>query len=190
MEGGVEGRISTEDRRRLLAVARQAAADALAGRKPGPIPPDGVLGLYAGAFVSLHRRGELRGCIGHPGGNQPLATVIPECAVAAATGDPRFPAVRPEELKECVIEISVLGPITPVTDVADISVGRHGLIVEQGWHRGLLLPQVAVEYHWDREAFLSRTCGKAGLPADAWKQGARISMFEAEVFDDSGAVDQ
>lgn len=183
----MEGRISIEDRHRLLAAARQAAADALAERAPATIPAEGVMARHAGAFVSFHRGGDLRGCIGHPSGDRPLASVIPECAVAAATGDPRFPSVRPDELDDCVIEISVLGPISPVASPADIVVGRHGLIVEQGWHRGLLLPQVAVEYGWDREMFLDRTCGKAGLPADAWKQGARVSCFEAEVFDDADA---
>jgi AmmeMemoRadiSam system protein A len=146
-----------------------------------------VLGVPSGAFVSIHLHGELRGCIGHPNAEQPLGTAVQQCAVAAATEDPRFPAVRTAELDACVIEISVLGPITPVTAPAEIVVGRHGLVVEQGWHRGLLLPQVAVEYQWDRDTFLTRTCAKAGLPADAWKRGARILMFEAEVFDDTAA---
>ncbi len=179
--------LSTEDRRRLLSVARRAIADALAGRPPAPDDSEGVFGRRAGAFVSLHRHGDLRGCIGHPDGDQPLGSVVADCAVAAATGDPRFPAVRPDELDQCVIEISVLGPLVPVTDPAAITVGRHGLIVEQGRRRGLLLPQVAVEYGWDRDTFLARTCGKAGLPSDAWTRGASIVMFEAEVFDDAAA---
>jgi AmmeMemoRadiSam system protein A len=108
--------------------------------------------------------------------------------VAAATGDPRFDAITSAELARCVIEISVLGPISAVPDARDIVVGRDGLIAEQGWRRGLLLPQVAVEYGWDREAFLARTCAKAGLPPDAWKRGAIISRFEAEVFDDADAA--
>ena len=179
--------LSIEDRRRLLGIARRAIADALAGRPPAPDETDGVLGRRSGAFVSLHRRGDLRGCIGYPDGDRPLGSVVAHCAVSAATGDPRFPAVRPDEFDQCVIEISVLGPLSPVADPADIIVGRHGLIVEQGRRRGLLLPQVAVEYGWDRDTFLARTCGKAGLPADAWKQGASIVMFEAEVFDDATA---
>jgi hypothetical protein len=96
--------------------------------------------------------------------------------------------VSASELARCVIEISVLGPITPVPDPGDVAVGRDGLLAEQGWRRGLLLPQVAVEYKWDREQFLARTCEKAGLPADAWKRGAAISRFEAEVFDDADAA--
>jgi uncharacterized protein len=183
----VQALLSPEDRRRLLDEARGAVADALAGRPPRPVEPEGVFARRAGVFVSFHLDGDLRGCIGHPDGNQMLATVVPECAVSAATADPRFAAVSAAELRRCVIEISVLGPITAVRDPGEIEVGRDGLIVEQGWRRGLLLPQVAVEYGWDRDALLARTCAKAGLPPDAWRRGAAISRFEAEVFDDAGA---
>jgi len=183
----VEAQLSPEDRDRLLSEARRAVADALAGRPPRPVEAEGVFARRAGVFVSFHLDGDLRGCIGHPDGNQMLATVVPQCAVSAATGDPRFEAVSAAELARCVIEISVLGPITRVHDPADIVAGRDGLIAEQGWRRGLLLPQVAVEYGWDREAFLARTCVKAGLPPDAWKKGAALSRFEAEVFDDADA---
>ena len=183
----MDAQLAPEDRDRLLAEARLAVADALAGRPPRRIEPEGVFARRAGVFVSLHLGGELRGCIGHPDGNELLATVVPQCAVSAATGDPRFDAVTAAELARCVIEISVLGPITEVRDPHEILVGRDGLIAEQGWRRGLLLPQVAVEHGWDREAFLARTCAKAGLPPDAWKRGATISRFEAEVFDDADA---
>jgi len=179
--------IPADDRGRLLAEARLAAADALAGRPPRAVEAEGIFARRAGVFVSLHVDGDLRGCIGHPAGDRPLASVVPQCAVAAATGDPRFSAVSPAELARCVIEISVLGPITVVHDPGEIIVGRHGLIAEQGSRRGLLLPQVATEHGWDRDAFLERTCGKAGLPPDAWKRGATISRFEAEVFDDADA---
>jgi len=180
-------RLSAEDRQTLLALARRAVADALAGRPAAEAGTNGVLGERAGAFVSFHSGGELRGCIGYLEAGPPLGDVVPRCAVAAATDDPRFEPVRPGELDGCVIEISVLGPIAPVTDTAGIVVGRHGLVVEDGWRRGLLLPQVAVEHHWDRDTFLARTCGKAGLPPDAWKRGARVSLFEAEVFDDAAS---
>jgi len=183
----VQERLSPDERRQLLAEARAAVAGALVGRPARHLEPDGVLGRRAGVFVSLHHQGDLRGCIGHPEADQPLATVVPRCAVAAATGDPRFAPISLGELDACVIEISVLGPITPVGDTAEIVVGRHGLIAEQGWHRGLLLPQVAVEQRWDRDTFLARTCGKAGLPPDAWTRGARLLKFEADVFDDAGA---
>jgi AmmeMemoRadiSam system protein A len=184
----VDAQCSPEDRRRLLAVARQAVEDALAGRPPRRVEPEGVFARLAGVFVSFHLDGELRGCIGHPDGTQTLAAVVPQCAVSAATGDPRFDAVSAGELARCVIEISVLGPIVAVRDPAEIVVGRDGLIAEQGWRRGLLLPQVAVEHGWDRDDFLARTCGKAGLPPDAWRRGAAISRFEAEVFDDADAA--
>jgi AmmeMemoRadiSam system protein A len=184
----METPLPPEDRARLLAEARCAVADALAGRPPRRVEPEGVFARRAGVFVSFHLDGALRGCIGHPDGNQMLATVVPQCAVSAATGDPRFEAVSAAELDRCVIEISVLGPITVVRDPGDIVVGRDGLIIEQGWRRGLLLPQVAVEHGWDRLTFLARTCGKAGLPPDAWQRGATISRFEAEVFDDADAA--
>ena len=184
----MEAALSREERDRLLAEARAAVADALAGRPPRQVEAEGIFARRAGVFVSFHLDGDLRGCIGHPDGNQPLATVVPQCAVSAATGDPRFDAVSAAELARCVIEISVLGPIAEVRDPGEIVVGRDGLIAEQGWRRGLLLPQVAVEYGWDREAFLARTCAKAGLPPDAWKRGATISRFEAEVFDDADAA--
>jgi len=179
------GRISPDDRRRLLQEARRAVSDALAGRPAVPAEQEGVLGLRAGVFVSFHSRGELRGCIGHLDGDQPLAAVVARSAVAAAMEDPRFAPVTRSELDGCEIEISVLGPLEPVDDVDDIVVGRHGLIVEQNWHRGLLLPQVAREQRWDRDTFLARTCSKAGLPGDAWKRGATIMKFEAEVFSDA-----
>ena len=183
----MEAALSPDDRGRLLAEARAAVADALAGRPPRPVAPEGVFARRAGVFVSFHLDGDLRGCIGHPGPDQPLATVVPECAVAAATGDPRFDAVsagRTGAVRDRDLRARARSPTcaTPAT----IVVGRDGLIAAQGWRRGLLLPQVAVEYGWDREAFLARTCAKAGLPPDAWTRGATISRFEAEVFDDAG----
>jgi AmmeMemoRadiSam system protein A len=179
------GPLSRDNRRRLLQDARRAVSETLAGRPVVPAEHEGALGRPAGAFVSFHAHGELRGCIGHPEGDQPLAAVVARCAVAAATEDPRFAPVTRAELDDCDIEISVLGPIEPVERVDDIIVGRHGLIVEEGWHRGLLLPQVAREQRWNRDTFLAHTCAKAGLPADAWKRGAKIMKFEAEVFSDA-----
>ena len=136
----------------------------------------------AGAFVSLHIRGDLRGCIGYPWGDRPLREVVAQCAVQAATQDPRFPPLSAEELSEIDIEISVLGGIEVVSDISEIHLGRHGLIAEQGHRRGLLLPQVATEHRWDLDTFLSHTCQKAGLSPDAWRRGARLFRFEAEVF--------
>lgn len=172
---------SEEDRRRLLQLAREAIAAHLAHR---PVPPAEAAGIArpGGAFVSLHKHGELRGCIGHVEANEPLGAVIERCAVAAATEDPRFPSITASELAQLDIELSLLGPLEPVTALDDIAIGRHGLVIEMGWNRGLLLPQVATEWGWDRETFLAHTCQKAGLPRDAWKHGAKLFRFEAEVF--------
>lgn len=176
--------LSAQERRSLLETAHQAIADELAGRPQASPGSDGVFARRSGVFVSLHRHGELRGCIGDPDGAQTLGVTVPKCAVAAATGDPRFAAMTASELPEVDIEISVLTPVERVTNPTDIEVGRDGLIVEQHWHRGLLLPQVATEWGWDRDAFLAQTCVKAGLPRDAWKRGASIFRFQAEVFGD------
>jgi len=173
---------SEADRRLLLTLARESIA-AHVHRQPVPAPDlAGVLAQPGGAFVSIHRHGDLRGCIGHIEPNEPLGRVIPRCAVAACSTDPRFPSVTPAELPELDVELSLLGPLEPITSAEEVEVGKHGLVVEQGWRRGLLLPQVATEWAWDRDAFLSHTCHKAGLPMDAWKKGAKIWRFEAEVF--------
>jgi AmmeMemoRadiSam system protein A len=174
--------INEPDRMALLAIARSAVTAYVNGEPPPPAHTSGDLNRPAGAFVTIENHGELRGCIGHLDANRPLATVVAECAVAACSTDPRFPAVTPGELPHLDFEISVLGPLEPVHDVSDITVGRHGLVVEKGWHRGLLLPQVATEWKWDRQAFLEHTCQKAGLPRDGWKNGAKLWRFEAEVF--------
>lgn len=174
--------LTTDERRSLLALARQTLSAHLAG---GPAPAPVALAhpdAHSGAFVTLTVEGELRGCIGYPGARQPLDEVVSHCAIAAATEDPRFPSVEAGELPRLSIEISVLTPITPIADVAEIEVGRDGLVIEQAFRRGLLLPQVAGEYGWDRETFLAHTCLKAGLPSTAWKTGAKISRFQAEVF--------
>jgi AmmeMemoRadiSam system protein A len=173
---------SDHDRQLLLKLAREALA-AHVGVAPAHVPGEtAVLMEPRGAFVSLHNHGELRGCIGHIEANQPLGTVVPRCAVAAGTTDPRFPPITPTELAQLDIEISLLGPLESIDGPGDIEVGRHGLVVEMGWQRGLLLPQVAIEWSWDAETFLAHTCHKAGLARDAWKRGARIWRFEAEVF--------
>ena len=141
-----------------------------------------LLEQLGAAFVSLHAHGDLRGCIGHIQANEPLGIVVPRCAVSACSSDPRFPPITSAELDDMEIEISLLGPFEPIASAAEIEIGRHGLFVEQGRHRGLLLPQVATEWRWDVEAFLAQTCRKAGLPRDAWKNGAALFRFEAEVF--------
>jgi hypothetical protein len=148
---------------------------------PAPGPSD-VLSRLGGAFVSLHKRGQLRGCIGHIEADEPLGRVIARCAVAAGSADPRFTPVAPDELLHIWIEVSLIGPLESISGSADIEIGLHGLVVEKGWSRGLLLPQVPTEWKWDRHTFLAETCRKAGLPPDAWNAGAKLWRFEAEVF--------
>lgn len=183
----METLLTADERREVLAAARRAMTDAVEGRRVVEPPEAGVLGRRAGAFVSLHRRGALRGCIGHIEHDLALAHVITRCAVAAATEDPRFPPVTADELPDLDVEVSVLAGLERVQNVADIEVGRHGLIVEHQGRKGLLLPQVATEQRWDRTTFLSHTCIKAGLPPDAWQHGAAILRFEADVFGESGS---
>ncbi len=179
---------SEHDRDLLLRLAREALA-AHVGTAPAHVPGDaGILAQPGGAFVTLHNHGELRGCIGHIEPTEPIGKVVTRCAVAAGTTDPRFPPITRRELDELQIEISLLGRLEPIAGPEDIEVGRHGVVVEQGWQRGLLLPQVAAEWQWDAETFLAQTCHKAGLPRDAWKHGARAFRFEAEVFGEAKKV--
>jgi len=173
---------SEADRALLLRVARDAIVAHVHGTLAPTLLTTGILARHAGAFVTLHKSGELRGCIGHIEANEPLGEVVIRCAVAACSTDPRFSAVVFSELPDLQLELSLLGPLEPIAGPDEIEIGRHGLVVESGRRRGLLLPQVAIEWNWDREAFLTHTCHKAGLPPDAWKRGAKIWRFEAEVF--------
>ena len=132
--------------------------------------------------MTLTKKGDLRGCIGFIEPLYPLAQAVLRCAIYAASEDPRFGPVTPAELGSLSYEISVLTPTERITDPSIVQVGRHGLVIAQGGRRGLLLPQVATENHWNREEFLAQTCIKAGLNPDAWKRGAEISVFEAIVF--------
>lgn len=176
--------LSSEERRELLRVARQALESYLGHAElPAILPSDPALHEKAGAFVTLEKEGELRGCIGHMAEDKPLYLAVQEMAVQAATGDPRFPAVRIDELPAIEIEISVLSPLRVVADASEIRVGEHGIVVSQGWRRGVLLPQVPLREGWDREKFLGYACLKAGLPFESWKSGdVEIQIFTAEVF--------
>ena len=170
------------DRQLLLRIAREAIAAFVSGA-PAHVPGAAdVLARPGGAFVTLHKGADLRGCIGHIEPTEPLGAVVPRCAVAACSTDPRFPPLASDELDAIDIEISLLGPLESIDGPADIVIGRHGLVVERGWQRGLLLPQVATERSWNADTFLAHTCRKAGLPLDAWKHGAKAWRFEAEVF--------
>ena len=166
----------------LLRIARVATIACITGgRIPSEPPVHPELSEPGTAFVTLRSGGRLRGCIGYTEPHTPLFRTVRECAVAAATEDPRFPRVTPAEVADLRIEISVLTPLLPIRP-EDATVGVHGLMIRKGANRGLLLPQVAVEYGWDRQTFLSQVCAKAGLPPDAWKEDAELYSFTAEVF--------
>jgi len=177
-----EAYLDASQRKELLGIARRALDRYL---RSGEIPPEegarGNLAAPGAAFVTLTKNRRLRGCIGYTEASAALSRVVQECAVAAATGDPRFPPVSPDELPSLRVEISVLTPLVPILP-GEVEVGRHGLMVAKGRMRGLLLPQVPVEWGWDRETFLDQTCVKAGLPPSAWRHGATLRAFTAEVF--------
>ena len=174
--------ISDDDRRRLLELARRAL-EARVRRQVAPeLAAAGALALVRGAFVSIHRSGDLRGCLGRLEPDAPLAETIVDLATAVADSDPRFDPVTPQELMDLVVEVSILTPARRIVSPDEIQVGRHGLIVEQGRRRGVLLPQVATDHQWTSETFIEQTCRKAGLAPDAWMAGAQVYVFEAEVF--------
>ncbi|CAN5406615.1 AmmeMemoRadiSam system protein A [soil metagenome] len=175
--------LTEAQRKALLALARRAVESQVHGRAlPGYGEPM-TLPDASGVFVTIKRGGKLRGCLGTLASRGSLEDEVARCAADSASEDPRFPPVAADELPDLSLEISVLGPLERIDPAADaIELGRHGLVVEQGARCGLLLPQVAVEWGWTREQFLQRTCGKAGLPEDAWRQGAPVYRFEAEVF--------
>jgi AmmeMemoRadiSam system protein A len=178
--------LSDEDERLLLGIARRSIEEAVRGEILGELQDaSGALLEKSGAFVTLRNQGLLRGCIGHVDPDEPLARCVAECARAAALHDPRFAPVTAPEIPNLSVQISVLSTLFDIGP-EEIEIGRHGLHVSSGFHRGLLLPQVAVEWNWDRERFLDETCAKAGLPADAWRRGVRIQGFTTFVFADDG----
>jgi len=175
--------LNKQDQETLLQIARDSVDSHLKGQPPElPSIASEDLLQTSGVFVSIHLGTDLRGCVGIIAPSTPLFESVSGCAVAAASRDSRFKPLQISELPDAEFEISVLSPIEAVTDIQSIEIGTHGLIVSRGNARGLLLPQVAVQQHWDRERFLGETCRKAGLPPTAWKQGATIQRFTAEVF--------
>lgn len=178
---------SDQERRMLLDMAHRAIEAQLAGSKVDLTPPSDHLDQPRGVFTTLHIGGRLRGCVGYI---QPIYSVwrtVAETALAAAFNDTRFHPVAAEEAPGLEIELSVLSPAFPIRP-QEVEVGRHGLIVSQSGRRGLLLPQVPAEHGWDRETFLAQTCLKAGLPVDAWRHGAELEAFTAEVFGEGEAA--
>lgn len=180
--------LSKADQRALLELARRAIREAVLHRKlPDVIPREGVMSERRGVFVTLYLRGRLQGCIGVTEPDESLGEAVVRCAVSAALEDPRFAPMKEPQLEEMSIEISLLSLLEPILPEA-IEIGRHGLLVVNHAHRGLLLPKVATEHGLMREQFLEETCHKAGLPRGAWKdEGTRILGFTCEVFSDTPA---
>ncbi|MEO0292776.1 MAG: AmmeMemoRadiSam system protein B [candidate division WOR-3 bacterium] len=174
--------LTLEDKKILLDIARKTIDEYVKNNKVLEVTVKSeVLKRPCGAFVTLKKKGNLRGCIGRIVADEPLYLVVRDMAIASATEDPRFPPLEVSELKDIKIEISVLTPMQKVNNVDEIEVGRDGLMIRKGFRSGLLLPQVPVEQGWDKKTFLEHTCYKAGLPSDAWKT-SELWKFQAIVF--------
>ena len=167
----------------LLLLARETIVARVNGQ---PLPtverPSSALQAPYGCFVTIKQKDQLRGCIGSFVSSNPLWQTVQEMAVSAATKDPRFYPMKPEDLADFQLEISVLSPLTQIQSIDEIHVGSHGIYLIKGHNHGVLLPQVAVEHGWDRDVFLKQTCRKAGLPDDGWQKDCEIYIFSAEVF--------
>ena len=179
--------LTDSDKKTLLSIARSAMESAAASTETGAVeygePTSETLRAHVGAFVSLHKEGRLRGCIGRFDVDDPLIDTVADMAVAASRNDPRFSRVSSDETDDIDIEISVLSPLHRISDVSEIEVGIHGLYIIKDMRRGTLLPQVAAERGWDRETFLGETCLKAGLKRDAWRdEDTVIYVYEAIIF--------
>jgi len=181
---GVDLGLSEQDKKTLHHIARTVIENKARGKSVPEFKIESpILMENRGAFVTINKKGQLRGCIGYIEGHGPLHQTIEEMAEAAAFRDPRFSPVKEKELPELEIEISVLTPLKKNTDVNEIQVGKHGIYIKRGSLSGLLLPQVATEYGWDRQTFLEHTCQKAGLPSNAWKEkDIEIYIFSADIF--------
>lgn len=179
--------LSEEEKRELLDLAREAVEHAVRDRTlyHSTATGDAVLDQDRGAFVTLIEAGKLRGCVGYSAAVQPLYKAVRDTATLAAMRDPRFRPVAAGELPRLHYEISVLSPLVHVDDVSRIEIGKHGLVIKNGNHEGILLPQVAVEQHWDGTRLLQETCIKAGLSPDCWKDDDTDTFcFTALVFGD------
>jgi len=176
--------LAESEKRTLLDIARRALTAAVE-RRPISSFPDAATWPTSGAFVTIMRNGRLRGCIGRLPCDIGLAEVVAYCARSVASEDARFPRVQPDELRAIEIEVSVLSALASIRP-EEIEPGKHGLFVSSGLHRGVLLPQVAVQFRWSRMRLLEATCEKAGLASDAWKHSATsVQAFTAEVFSEA-----
>ena len=175
--------LSDSEKKILLRIARQSLEKYFSGEALQHIGRTDLLKENRAAFVTLKKHGQLRGCIGYIMPTKPLDITVAELAIEAATRDPRFSPIEAKELADIAIEISVMTPLERVYDINTIVVGKHGLYVKRGFRSGLLLPQVATEWGWDRKKFLEQTCYKAGIDYTAWKtKDIEIYSFSAEVF--------
>ncbi|NOZ87424.1 MAG: AmmeMemoRadiSam system protein A [Deltaproteobacteria bacterium] len=186
---GLERPLNDGEKKTLLAIARGAIESYVREGKQALFDPaEERLRDNAGAFVTIHKNGRLRGCIGTFEADRALYVTVSEMAVEAAARDPRFPPVSLPELQEIDLEVSVLSPRSRIDDPSRIIVGEHGLYITKGFRRGVLLPQVATEQGWDKETFLKHVCLKAGLDTDAWKDpDSVLEVFTAQVFGEKEA---
>jgi AmmeMemoRadiSam system protein A len=178
--------LSEADRRAALQLARTAVVEAVSHRNlPDVFPREGVFAERRGVFVTLHVRSRLQGCIGVIEAQEPLGEALIRCAASAALEDPRFVPMKPDQLAELSIEISLLSAMEPIAAEA-VKIGHHGLLVQLRAQRGLLLPQVAIEHRLTPEQFIEETCRKAGLPREAWRDPeVQLFGFTCEVFSES-----
>ena len=181
---GVDMGLTEEEKKELLSLVRTTVESKARGLKaPNYKPVSDKLKEHRGVFVTIHKRGMLRGCIGWLQASEPLYETVERMSEAAAFNDPRFRPVSKDELEFLEYEISVLTPLRKIEDINEIQVGIHGLLLRNGGYSGLLLPQVAVERSWDRITFLEETCRKAGLSRQTWKDPqTEIFTFSADVF--------
>ncbi len=174
--------LTRNEQNKLLTLAREAIIGYVReGTIPNRDAPEPNLQGHRGCFVSIKINGALRGCIGSFISDKPLSKLVQEMAISAATRDPRFYPMKPADIANFSLEISVLSPLEKIASPDEIKVGTHGIYIEKNSCRGVLLPQVAVEYGWDRDTFLSQTCLKAGLRPDDWKEGADLYVFSAQI---------
>ncbi|WP_243374773.1 AmmeMemoRadiSam system protein A [Geotalea sp. SG265] len=179
----MDSNLSAGDKQVLLKIARDTINQYVTDDTiPKFETADQGLLTQSGCFVSIKVHGTLRGCIGNFISEKPLFQLVQEMAISAATRDPRFYPMKEEDLADYNLEISVLSPLHKISSIEEIEVGKHGLYIEKNFSRGVLLPQVAVEFGWDRDTFLRQTCLKAGLKQEGWKEGTDIYIFSAQVF--------
>jgi AmmeMemoRadiSam system protein A len=182
-EAQVQNKLIRKEQQQLLGLARKAIIEYVKNGQAKEISVEDVgLSDTAGCFVTIKSHKNLRGCIGCFTSEKPLWHTVQEFAIAAASRDPRFYPLHPDELDDITIEISVLSSLTKIESIDEIQVGTHGLYIEKNMYRGVLLPQVATEHGWDKNTFLAQTCLKAGLEPDAWESGADIYIFSAQIF--------